>query len=288
MLTGVEAKLTIYSDIFLWIGIFLLLSGYIGYFRKHHMRIVGYIALGIFWVGEAPYFFSISDNVNAVLCLLGLPLFIYFAYHESLSFKWDEDPEVMRFLAGGISIAMLIYYSIQRVPIAAGALIKVVADQTAWLGNLMGYEFTAMGIDYAGNPLFYRINHEEIRVSIRGSGVAIIFACTALQTLAPAFSLIATTTAEVVRKAKALLIVLPTIYIANLGRNLLVIYLTIEGITSFEVAHHQVAKIGSVLVLIILMLIVFEMMPKFHDNIISVISLPKREPLSAGDDGNDA
>ncbi len=45
-----------------------------------------------------------------------------------------------------------------------------------------------------------------------------------------------------------------------------------------------IAKAGSVIVLVILMLIVFEMMPEFYDNIIGIVSLPKREKLSAGDD----
>ncbi len=276
--------MTIYTDVFLWTGIALLLFGYIGKYRKHETRMVGYVILGLFWVAEAPYFFDIGDIVNATLCLAALPLFSYFAYHEFLSRKWDEDPELMKFIAGSISISMLIYYSVQRIPLAAGFLTQIVAQHTNWILSGMGYDFTLGAIEYGGNPLFYRVNQEPIGIPIIGSGIRIIFACTALQTLAPAGTLLALTAAEWQRKIKSLIIVLVTVYIANLLRNVMIVYLTYEDITSFEVAHHQIAKVGSVIVLVILMLIVFEIMPEFYDNIIGIVSLPKREKLSAGDD----
>lgn len=243
------------------------------------MRITGYILLGVFWVGEAPHFLKIDDYFNAALCVFVLPLFIYFGYHEYLSKKWEEDPEVMKFLAGGISIAMLIYFGIQRIPMMSGWLIKIVSQQTVWLTNLLGYNFQAGPIHYGGNPLLYRANEESIFVPIKGANIRIILACTGLQALVAAGALIYCTTAEWKAKTKSLLIVLPSLYIANIGRNALVIYLTVEGIVSFDVAHNQIAKTGSVIVLVILLLIVFELMPEFHDNIMSVIKLPRRKPI---------
>ncbi len=277
----------VYTDIFLWTGIPLLIFGYIGCWHKHEFRIAGYVLLGIFWVNQAPHFLSIGDFVNAVLCIIALPLFSYFAYQEFLSCRWEEDPELMRFLAAGIAFSMLIYYSIQRVPIAAGALTKIVTDHTNFLLNLMGYEFTVGAVDYAGNPMFYRVNNEEIGVRIINSGIRIIFACTAIQTLAPAGTLITFTGSELNRKIKSLALVLPTIYVANLLRNVMIIYLTFEGITSFHTAHNTIAKAGSMIVLIVLMLAVFEIMPEFYDNIMGIFSLPKRKKLSSGDNGED-
>ena len=268
-----------YTDVFLWTGIFFLLYGYFGVQYKHETRIIGYILLGIFWLNEAPYFISLSDHFNAALCVLALPLFVYFGYHEYLSKKWFEDPEVMKFLAGSVSIAMLIYYIVQRVPVASGVLIKIVSDHTAYVLQLMGYDYTSGAINYAGNPLWYRLNNNELRVPIQGSGISIILACTALQTFAPAFSMVYCTTAEKLQKAKVLLIVLPSLYLANVGRNVLVIYLTVEGITSFDVAHNQIAKTGSVIVLMILLFVAFEMIPEFHENIMDLLRLPKREPI---------
>lgn len=267
-----------YIDLFLWTGIISMFYGYRFKAYKHEARILGYVLLGSFWVGEAPYFFSISDHVNAFLCLIALPLFLYFAYNEHLSKRWSEDPDIMIFLAGGISIAMLVYYGVQRVPVISGGLIKMVSEHTVFITDLMGYEFTVGSINYMDNPLFYRVNTENIFVPIRGSGINIILACTALQTLAPAGSLIYCTVAPTMSKMKALIVILPSIYIANVFRNVMVIYLTYEGITSFQLAHNEIAKTLSVIVLVILLLIVFEILPEFHDNIMSLLRLPWREP----------
>ncbi len=264
-------------EILLWIGSISLLFGYLSQYKKHFTRTIGYILVGIFWIGEAPHFLEIDDYFNAGLCLLVLPLFAYFGYHEYLSKKWEEDPEVMKFLAGGISIAMLIYFGIERIPLMSGFLIKAVSEQTVWVTDLIGYDFYAGQIHYSGNPVLYRANHESIYVPIVGSNIHIILACTGLQALSAAGALIYCTTAKMKVKLKSLLIVLPTLYVANIGRNALVIYLTVEGIVPFDVAHNEIAKTGSVIVLVILLLIVFELMPEFHDNIMSVLALPKRK-----------
>lgn len=266
-------------DVFLWIGIITLLIGYLFKYHFHKLRMIGFSFIGIFWVGEVPYYIHINDYVNAGLAFFALPLFVYFAYHEYLSKKWDEDPEVMRFLAGGISIASLIYFGVQRIPAVSGFLIRLIAEQTTWMTDLMGYSFNAGAVEYVGNPLFYRVNHESIYVPIEGSGINIILACTALQTLAAAGALLYVTTADRIVKIKSMLLVLPTIYIANIFRNAMVIYLTNEGIVSFDLAHNEIAKTGSVILLIVLLLLVFEMMPQFHENIMSVITLYKREPI---------
>ncbi len=266
-------------EIVLWIGIILLLVGYSLERKKHLLRTIGYILLGLFWIGEIPYYISINDYFNAGLSFIVLPLFAYFGYNEYLSKKWKEDPEVMRFLAGGISIASLIYFGIQRIPLLSGYLIRIVTEHTVFFTDLMGYDFTVGAIQYPENSLWYRMSGEEIRVPVDGSGIAIILACTGLQVMAAAGGLISSTKTKLKPKIVSLLIVIPSVYIANIARNVLVIYLTIEGIVSFDTAHNEIAKTGSVIVLIVLLLIVFEIMPKFYENIINIVKLPKREPI---------
>ncbi|MFW5945875.1 MAG: archaeosortase A [Candidatus Natronoplasma sp.] len=265
----------------LWVGTFFLLLGYFSERKKHLLRTYGYILLGIFWVGVVPYYLAINDYFNAVLSFLALPLFAYFGYNEYLSKKWEEDPEVMRFLAGGISIATLIYFGVQRIPLLTGFLVRIVTEHTVFFTDLLGYDFTVGLIDYNGNPSLYRVNYEPIRVSVKGSNprISIILACTGLQVMAAATGLIASTKAKLKPKIISLLVVLPAVYIANVARNVMILFLTNEGIVSFEVAHNEIAKTGSVIVLIVLLLIVFEIMPKFYDNIINVVKLPKREPI---------
>ncbi len=266
-------------EIILWLGIILLFVGYLVEYKKHLLRTYGYVLFGIFWIGEVPYYLGINDYFNASLTLIALPIFAYFGYHEYLSKKWHEDPEVMRFLAGGISIASLIYFGVQRIPLLTAFLVRIVTVHTVFFTNLMGYEFTVGPTFYGGNPLLYRMGSESIVIPVEGSGIAIILACTGLQVMAAATGLITSTKAKLKPKLISLLIVLPTVYVANVARNVMIIYLTYENIVSFDMAHNEIAKTGSMIVLIVLLLIVFEIMPEFYNNIMSVIKLPKREPI---------
>ncbi|MBS3816561.1 MAG: archaeosortase A [Candidatus Thermoplasmatota archaeon] len=263
-------------DILLWTGLLFLLIGYLKDYKKHEFRIIGFILLGLFWITLTPYYLKIRDYFNALMVVGALPVFLYFGYHEYLSKRWDEDPAVMEFLAGSVSFAMLLYFGIQRVPILSGFLIKVVADQTTWITTILGYNFHAGSINYSGNPLWYRTTSEFIRVPIVGTNINIILSCTGLQAIAAASALIWCTRASIGRKTKSLLILFPVVYIVNLLRNALVVYLVEEDMFSFAVAHNEIAKSLSVVVLIILMLVVFEILPELYENIISALGLPKR------------
>lgn len=266
-------------EILLWVSLTLIFIGYVWDYHKHIHRAVGYVLFGIFWVAEVPAYLKINDYFNAFFTFVALPALIYVAYHEYLSKKWDEDPEVMRFLAGGVSIASLVYFGVHRIPLISGWLIKVVSGHTVWGMNLLGYDLSVGAVNYAGNSLLYRTGSGSINAPIHGTNIVIVLACTGLQAIAVAASFIYSTVAETRKKIKSLVVLVPTIYIANVFRNMLVIYLTKEGIFSFQTAHNQVAKTFSVLVLIVLMLAVFEMMPEFHDNIMDTATLLKREAI---------
>lgn len=244
---------------------------------------IGFLALGIFWVSVAPHYVNIEDYFNAGVCVIALPLFGYFAYNEFLSKKWDEDPEVMHFLAGSVSIATLIYFTVQRIPIISGTLVKAVAEQTTWITTALGYDFYAGPVYYGGSSLLYTTANEGVKVLIVGGYVSIVLACTGLQVIAAATAMIWCTSADTRKRLKSFLVVVPTVYVVNLFRNAFVIYLTVEGIVSFETAHHEIAKTASVIVLIILLLIVFEMMPELHENIMSILALPKRGGENEGE-----
>lgn len=266
-------------EIILWLSLGLLFLGYVWDYNKHIHRAVGYVLFGVFWIGEVPYYLKINDYFNAFFTLVALPAMTYVAYHEYLSKKWGEDPEVLRFLAGGASIASLIYFAFHRIPFLSGWLIRLVTQNTVWAMNKLGYEFSVGAVDYAGNPLLYLTGSGSINVPVEGANIIIVLACTGLQAFAVAGSFVYSTVAEARKKIKSLIVLLPTIYIANVFRNMLVLYLTVEGIFSFEVAHNQIAKTFSVLVMIVLFIVVFEIMPEFHDNIIKTATLPKREPI---------
>ncbi|MFH1101454.1 MAG: hypothetical protein V1726_05430 [Methanobacteriota archaeon] len=63
----------------------------------------------------------------------------------------------------------------------------------------------------------------------------------------------------------------------NLIRNAGVIFLVGGNITTFNVAHNIIAKIGSLIALIALLFLVLKINPELYDEITGIIDLPKRD-----------
>ena len=190
----------------------------------------------------------------------------------------------MTVVAGGI------YFFVERVPLLAGWLIHLVAEQSIWLLDIFGIENTLGPIDYGEGSKIYRSGseHEEVRVSIEGDSwknplapsVNIVLACTALQSMIIFVGGVICTKAPLKRRFNAFLATVPPIYILNLIRNAVVIWLTYEhvwGVDTFFWAHAVYAKIGSLLALVVLAVAVFHFLPEMQDSILGVIDLPLRE-----------
>ncbi len=266
-------------DIVLLIG--LILEG-IGFFyrkrERHLFRAAGWAFLGAYWPTQAPGFLAMDDLTNAFFCLAALPFFFYLGYHEILSYRANEDHNGLRFISGAAFLAGFPYFIIDRIPIVAGILISIVAGQSIWLFNLMsGGGFTVEPVDYFNNSLWYKTDFvNEIGALVPEANIRIILACTAIQSILIAFGVIMAARSGWDRKAKALLVTVPTIYFLNLVRNAGVIYLTQYGITDFYTAHHVIGKGGSLIALIILLFITFNIMPELYDDIASLLKLPER------------
>jgi exosortase/archaeosortase family protein len=139
--------------------------------------IAGWILFGIFWLTQIPYFFEINDNFNAIFCLLGFILFSYFAFHEYLNYKWNEYVVSLNYIAGIVSVGGLFYYFIERFEPIAKGLIYIVASQSVWVLNLFGtnYGVGSFGYDPISN---------DLSLSIPGTTIGIILACTGIQSIA--------------------------------------------------------------------------------------------------------
>ena len=276
---GKSLSLLMALDMLLLSG--LVLEGFGFYYDKneaHILRLLGWLALGIYWPTQAPDFIGIGDFTNAFFCLMALPFFFYLAYHECISYTTHEEHRGLKFIAGAAFLAGFPYFIVDRIPIVAGTLIDIVAHQSVWLFNAMsGNSFTVMPVDYYGNSLWYKTDlTHEIGALIPEANIRIILACTAIQSMLIAFGVIVAASSGWKQKVKALIMDISAIYVLNLIRNAGVIYLTYYGITDFETAHNIIGKGGSLIALIILLFITFEIMPELYDDIASLAELPKR------------
>ena len=285
------------SSLFL-LGIGYFLSGkghnFLGkHFPKkigHHISILGWLSLGLFWWIQVEYYILIKDPVNALLCAAAIPFFGYLAYHEYLSVLWKESYEPLRWLAAMTVVAGGIYFFVERVPLLAGWLIHLVAEQSVWFLHIFDLETSLGAIDYGEGSRIYRpgSEHEEVRVAIEADGwkdslapsVNIVLACTALQSMIIFVGGVICTKAPFRSRLNGFLVTVPPIYVLTLIRNAVVIWLTYEHVWGDDTvfwAHAVYAKIGSLIALVILAIAVFHFLPEMQDSILGVIDLPLRE-----------
>jgi len=252
----------------LFSGLLLLLGGYIynASVRGRMLSMAGWILFAAYWSVQPNtlYFGEDGDIFNAGLCIIGVYVLFYFAYHEWLSLQRRNEPvESLRWAAGAAAVAGLIYFSIEKTPLAPW-LIQLVAGQSAALLNL-----------FTGNVTV----QEGIHISYEGNYVVtIIFACTAVQSMVLFIGMILPLSkVELKRKIMALVITIVPVYLLNLVRNAGITYLLGTRITDFNMAHNVIGKGGSLIALLILLFLVAKIIPEVFDEIVSLADLPKRK-----------
>jgi len=161
----------------------------------HLITGVGYLTFGVFWMGQVDHYLQIEDVVNAAFAAGALPFFAYLAYHEYLSYEWDEVYSPLRWLGATVVVAGGIYFAVDRVPYITGGLVQIVADQSAWvLTYLFDYPTKTGLIEYNAENLWFRsgAGHELVRIEMISAKhdydeapttINIVLACTALQSM---------------------------------------------------------------------------------------------------------
>lgn len=273
-----DIEYRIIMDIILVAGLLCLGIGYyLKDSRRHKFRVEGLIYFGIFWMMQAPFFILIGDVFNAMICFLALPFYVYLGYHEYLSYIRGEENKSLRWITGASFFAGGLYFLIDKIPIISGYLIYVVAVQSVWLLNAFGFSYGVGDINYAGNPLWYRTNFNEISVHITDSSVALVQSCTAIQSMLIFVGAIYCVQAVSKRKWKAFFATVPVIYFLNLIRNASVIYMINDLNWSYDFSHNTVGKGGSFIALIVLAFVTFKILPELLDNIWGLIDLADRK-----------
>lgn len=308
----------------LFTGLILLLAGFLLRKRResHLVLIFGWVIFGAYWLTQIPHFLYIDDVFNAIFCGLGFLLFIYFAYHEILNYKWDEYLLSLNYIAGIVAVGGLFYYMIEKIEPLAKGLIYIVAQQSVGVYNLFNPDVNTgkFCYSYDTQEFFLPIPGTEIE----GMPISIILACTGIQSIAIFVGILAVTRSnrklwvpwtkrflknkppEEIKESKArmwlwqykkkrfrkvlamsdrerylrvFLYTVPVIYILNIFRNSLIMYghvNSVLGPNTFDIAHNYLSKFLSLVVLIILVFIVFELLPECQEGIIGLIDLQYR------------
>ena len=253
----------------MFLGLILLIVGF--HWKERgtgiKIKIAGWLTFAFFWSAMPSFlYFSEGEDVfNAVVCILGVYVLVYLAYHEWLSLKRNEEISCLNWIAGASSAAGLIYFGLEHSFLGV-ELLRIVAEQSAGTLNLIMGD-TVMISEMGRFNIFYHGSYV----------VSIIFACTALQAMVIFIGMIgALPKVDLKRKVIGLLITLIPIYILNLLRNAMVGWLIGENITDFHMAHNVISKAGALVTLIILLFLLIKIIPEIFDEIICLTELPKR------------
>jgi archaeosortase A (PGF-CTERM-specific) len=235
------------------------------YFGKK-IKIFGWIVFAFYWSTQPAnlYISEGGDIFNAVLCIIGVYVLSYIAYHEWLSVKRKEEISCLNWIAGAAFIAGAIYFGIERTPIELW-LRQVVASHSGWF-----LEFVTGETVIVGGP-------KGLHISYKNDGIFLIFACTAVQAMVIFVGMILPLKkVDIKRKSIGLFVTLIPVYILNFMRNAMVVFLIGNEITDFNMAHNVIAKIGALITLIVLLLVVIKIIPEIYDELICITDFHKR------------
>ena len=252
MLQGMIEYLVLASAIFFFA--FLIPWRGRGYFA-----ILGWAAMILFLIAEIPFYLSQNNILYPTIAILAIP-FLYVTTRRLLA----EDKAVLA-LTRAAAVAFLIYAPFGYYVPLGNWLIGVVTSQILWLLGVLGYPVTLLRWDLIGKD-FYQIE--------------IILACTGIQSIAIMLGVAAAVPTTLRQKVLAFLIVVPTIWVLNLFRNVFVIIAYTAqwfpflpqiasngeyGYESFFWSHNIIAEGGALVALIAIAYGLFVIIPDLGD-----------------------
>jgi len=161
-----------------------------------------------FWAVVAPHFlFTKASAIEGVLAIVAVPACLYTGY-----LLWNGRDGLYT-LSQAVLLMGVVYYPTQAVPVVREFLIELVADQTYWGIQLLGFdpEYTT-GPEYGYQNMFV----------FEAFATYIVYACTGIGSMAIFAGLIAAVAAPVRRKLKSFALAIGVIWTLNLVRNVFV------------------------------------------------------------------
>lgn len=229
----------------------------------------GWVFLSIYWFLQPPSYVEIQDYFNAFLVIVAAVASLFVAYITVQAMnKEEESYEVLISLSRVASVSGLVYFLFADVEFLNTWIISLVTNQTIWVVEKLEYPVAQV----AWNQL-----------AVSGLAVEIILACTAIESIALFTGLISSATrATPAQKFKAFMISVPVIYSLNLIRTSftasaygLAFFGTPEE--SFHITEHIIAKVGSMLALLVISYMILRMLPEVSDMIDGILKMMRVE-----------
>jgi archaeosortase A len=235
--------------------------------HRKYAGIIGWTFIVLFLFAGLPYYFSVNNFLYPIMAALSVPFLII-----TSRYLMAEDDRILH-LTRAAAVAFLIYAPFAYIPILGDWLIGVVVGQVTWILDALQFPVTL--------PDWNIISRNSFRVEI-------ILACTGIQSIAIMLGVAAAVPTTLRQKILAFLLIVPTIYILNLLRNVFVIIAYTEqwfpyypsiasngefGYESFFWAHNVIAELLALVCLVFIAYALFMIIPKlgsFADDIYQI------------------
>ena len=263
----------------------------------------GWPLIGLFFYLYSSHYVEISDPVLILMTAGALPAGFAMSYWEWTSD--DSGSDTILWLRGFVVWSMVPYYLIFGVPNLNMAFVHftaISADLMLEFSGIGGYEIGPMMIERHGKsaiPVSEWGGNRWILSEPLGEGgfyvpmtneegepvVSFILACSALQSMAVFIgAIVALNSVNWKRRARALIIAIPTIHILNVFRNAGIVWLTDtytawtlfggamgDDMGIFDFAHSYAAKVASLFAMFLMAIALFDLLPELHRHIIRVM-----------------
>lgn len=254
--------------------------------RARALAVGAWVLFGAFWLLLVPHFVIEQKSiVEGLGSIAAVPLSLYAGY-----LLWNGRDSLF-VLSRAIGLMGILYLPFSSVPLldsnpARRFLVETVADQTAYLMSLVGAEPTLVGgMEHAGHPITSKNYPYENTFVFPGNTApirySIILACTGIGSMAIIAGGILAVSAPIERKARALALSIPIIYVLNLFRNVFIAIafgeqrmhwfagtvtslfgLDDPQMVSYYVADRLLAQFGSVFAMILITWLVVKTLPE--------------------------
>ena len=237
---------------------------------------------GVFWGTLVPHFwYAQSSFIETTLAAVAVPACAYTGY------RLYDGRDSLFVLSRAVAVMGVIYLPASTLTALSEPLVEVVAKQSKWGIELLGYE-PALVENEAGvrSILLFNGGTETARAT------EILLACTGLGSMAIFAGLVAAVRASFDRKVKALAVSIPVIWVLNIVRNVFiaaafgaqwfqVFVPQVMGafgkaepeLVSFLIADKVISQSASVVALVAIMFAVLRFLPELETVVTDVLYL---------------
>ena len=268
--------------------------------KARWMSPLGWVCVGVYFYLGAEHYFEISDPVLIFMSIAALPVCIAYGGWEAILIREGRTVEAVDWLRGAVFWSAMPYLAIQHIPMLNAGIVWFTAWNTSlflqWTGAgdiQLGQMMVDLGTtsetwaNWNGNRWLLTDTLGEggffvpmVHADGTEVNIGFVLGCSALQSMIVFVgAIVAVRNSPWQRKARALLITIPLIHILNVFRNAGIIWMHVEynsnwslnGLNIFDFGHAYAAKVLSLGAMFLMALVLFDLLPKLHVHVISVL-----------------